>query len=181
MNRKILIAVLTLTLAAGAAFAHNGGPGGGPGGGRGDEGLRDGGPGGGNLLVGSNGTVYIVRESASSADTYELVGISSTGGTLFTVNIGASRQHFELSGSNLLAVAATESNGTISSTITARSGSTGAVVWTRTLAGRVHELTPFNGGTYVVVTVPATTSGGTGTRSLVALGNDGTVLWTVAL
>ncbi|HKO56669.1 MAG TPA: hypothetical protein VJ276_12390, partial [Thermoanaerobaculia bacterium] len=166
-----------LTMGAGAALAHNGGPGAGPG--RRDEVLREGGA---DLLVGSSGTVYIVRESASTADTYELVGISSTGSTLFTVNIGASRQHFELSGSNLLSVASTTAaDGTISSTITARSGSTSAVVWTRTLAGRVGELTPFNGGTYAVVTVPATTSGGTVTRSLVAIGNDGAVLWTVAL
>jgi hypothetical protein len=178
MKQKILIAVLTLTMAAGAAVAHNGGLGSGDGPRRVDEDLR----GGGDLLVGTNGTVYLVRESASTADTYELVGISSTGATLFTTNIGSSRTHFELSGANLLAVSATtDSAGAVSSTITARSGSTGAVAWTRTLAGRVASLTPFNGGTYAVVTTPATTSGGTATRSLVAIGNDGAVLWTVAL
>jgi hypothetical protein len=178
MKQKILIAVLTLTMVAGAAAARNGRPDSGDGPRHGDEGLR----GGGDLLVGSTGTVYLVRESASTADTYELVGISSAGSTLFTVNIGSDRAHFELSGANLLSVApAPDGAGTPSSTITARSGSTGAVVWTRTLSGRVVSLTPFNGGTYAVVITPATTNGGTATRSLVAIGNDGAVLWTVAL
>jgi len=43
------------------------------------------------------------------------------------------------------------------------------------------ELAPFNGGTYVFVTVPATTSGGSVTPSIVAVDNNGTTLWTVTL
>lgn len=188
MKQKILIALLTLTV-AGAAFAN---PGGHPGPGPAGEGRGEGGPhgdgfgpgfGGPPLLVSSTtGSVYIIRESATTADTHELVGISSAGATLFTVNLGSDRPHLLISGANLLSVSSTEaSDGTVTSTITARSGSTGATVWTRTLTGRVGPLTPFNGGTYAVVTIPAATSGGTATRSLVAIGNDGSVLWTVTL
>jgi hypothetical protein len=38
---------------------------------------------------------------------------------------------------------------------------------------------PFNGGTYVFVTVPATTSGGSATHSIVAVDNNGNTLRTV--
>jgi len=52
---------------------------------------------------------------------------------------------------------------------------------TKSIAGRIGELAPFNGGTYVFVTVPATTSGGSATRSIVAVDNSGNTLWTVTL
>jgi hypothetical protein len=44
---------------------------------------------------------------------------------------------------------------------------------------RIGELAPFNGGTYVFVTVPATTSGGSAMHSIVAVDNNGNTLWTV--
>ena len=44
-----------------------------------------------------------------------------------------------------------------------------------------NYLAPFNGGTYVFVTVPATTSGGSATHSIVAVDNNGNTLWTVTL
>ena len=49
------------------------------------------------------------------------------------------------------------------------------------IAGAALELRPFNNGTYAVVVTPAATTGGTATRSLVAIGNDGSILWTLAL
>ena len=73
------------------------------------------------------------------------------------------------------------SDGTVSSTITAISTASGATAWTKSIAGRVGELAPFSGGTYVFVTVPAATSGGSATHSIVAIDNNGNTLWTVTL
>ena len=69
----------------------------------------------------------------------------------------------------------------VTSTVTARSTATGAVAWTATVNGRITDLEPFSGGTYAIVVTPATTSGGTATRSVVAFSNSGVKLWTVAL
>jgi len=74
-----------------------------------------------------------------------------------------------------------DSDGTIANTLTAISTASGATAWTKAIAGRIGDLAPFNGGTYVFVTVPATTSGGSATHSIVAVDNNGNTLWTVTL
>jgi hypothetical protein len=179
--KRILIAVFALTLVTGAAFAQHG-PGG-PGGPAGDHGPGDRGPEGG-LIVGSDGTVFLIQPSSTStsaAPSFTVKAIRSSGSTAWTATFNGPG-HLELSGSNLLQVSSTTaSDGTVSSTITAISAASGTVAWTRTLSGRVQELRPFSGGTYAVAVVPAATSGGTATRSLVAIGNDGSVLWTVSI
>ena len=81
---------------------------------------------------------------------------------------------------NVIAESYTRSDGTITTTLTAISAASGATAWTKTINGRV-ELIPFSGGTYAIVTVPATTSGGTATRSVIGIGNDGSTLFTLAL
>jgi hypothetical protein len=185
--KRLLIAVFAMTLVAGAAVAnegHGGGPG--PGNGAADLG-RDGGEHG--AIVGSDGTVYVVKASSTTNGTTtvtrQVVAIRSTGTTAFTVTLPTGARDLELSGSNLLTVTESSTTGggitTITSTITAISTNSGATAWTRTIDGRIGELTPFSGGTYVFVTKPATTSGGSATHSLVAVGSDGTVLWTVSL
>ena len=58
--------------------------------------------------------------------------------------------------------------------------STGAAAWTLAITGRVENLTPFSGGTYAVVIIPATTTGGTATRNLVAISSAGVITSTVA-
>jgi hypothetical protein len=174
--KRVLIAMLALSLIGGAAFAHDGKGQGGPG----DHGSE----GGGALSVGSDGTVFVTKASSTSttaAPNFILAAIRSTGTTAWSVTISG-RPDFTLSGNNLINESyAKAADGTVTSTLTAYSTVSGSVAWTRTINGRVQELRPFSGGTYAVVVVPATTSGGTATRNLVALGNDGSVLWTVAI
>ena len=165
MKKTSVIAfVLFLLVASLASAQHRGG---GPGGDRGPGGPE------GHAIVGSDGTLYLETSTGITA-------VRPTGTTAWTATIDA--RGFVLSGSNLIAATRTEAtDGTISTTLTAISTNSGAVAWTRTLAGNAGELRPFSGGTYVFVVVPPATSGGTATRSLVAIGNDGSVLWTLAL
>ena len=174
-------ASLAVGLLMAATFAAANGPGGG-GRGPGGPGELGGGPGGG-LIVSSSGTVFITSstyDSATNTGTTTIKAVSSSGSVLWTKTLTNARGRFELSGSNLLTVDdVVASDGSVTSTITAISASTGATAWTKTLTGRVGDLTPFNGGTYAVVVVPATTSGGTATRSLVAISDAGATLWSI--
>jgi hypothetical protein len=179
--KRILIATLITMLTAGAALAN-----GGPGGGRG--GHEDGGPGfdggpGGNAIVAADGTLFVTRrvvDTATGTSTTQLVAITPAGSTAWTVTL-TDGGHFTLSGSNLLSVTSSTTDNVVTSTVTARSAASGAVAWTATINGRVTDLEPFSGGTYVVVVTPSTTDGGTATRSVVALSNSGATLWTAAL
>src|SRR5205814_4312807 len=163
---------VALTMIAAAALAHEGG------GGRGNEGYGD------DAIVASNGTIFITSstiDTGTRTSTTTIKAISSSGAVMWTATL-TNAGRLELSGSNLIATNSTSaSDGTVSTTLTAISTSSGSVAWTRTLNGRVTSLEPFSAGTYAIVVVPATTSGGSATRSLVAIGNDGSVLWTVSL
>lgn len=176
--KKTLITTIAMLMLASLAIANGGGHGGLGGPGPGDFGE-------GNLLVASDGTVFLthtVVDTATRTATTTVTAIRSTGTTAWTATLANRDGHLVLSGSNLLSVTVTAASGeTVSSTITALSTASGAVAWTRTISGRVTELEPFSGGTYAIVVVPATTSGGTATRQLVAIGNDGSVLWTVTV
>jgi len=166
--------VLFLLLASMASAQHRGGPGGGPG---------DPGP-GGHAIVGSDGTIYletVTVDTTARTSSTKLTAVRPTGTIAWTATV-ANAHGFELSGSNLITATRSEAaDGTVSTTLTAISTSSGAVAWTRTLTGNAGELQPFANGTYVFVVVPPATSGGTATRSLVAIGNDGSVLWTLSL
>lgn len=170
----IAIALFLLLASVAGAQHHGGGPGGGPG---------DNGP-GGHAIVGSDGTIYletVTVDTTARTSSTKLTAVRSTGTIAWTATV-ANARGFELSGTNLItANETTASDATVSTTLTAISTASGAVAWTRTLAGRAGELRPFSGGTYAFVVVPASTSGGTATRSLVAIGNDGSVLWTLSL
>jgi len=170
--KKSLAVFFAISLIAAIAAANDHGPSG-PGFFVGPE---------GGLTVGPDGTVYLTSTAVvNNVATTTIKAIRSTGVVAWTASI-AGRDHFTLSNGNLLTVSeSTATDGTVTSTITAISTASGATAWTRTLNGRVGELHPFSGGTYAEVVVPATTTGGTATRSLVAIGNDGTVLWTLAL
>lgn len=183
MMKRAVIAVVAVMMVAGAAMAN--GDHGGPGGPGGDHGPAFGGPGGG-AIIGSDGTIYITREAASSTSTsrvFEVVAIRSTGTTAFTATLPSGAGHVDLSGTNLLAVTDTTASGATSPTslITAISTTTGATGWTLAIDGRVGGLEPFSGGTYVQIHKPAATTGGTATRTLEAVSNAGAVLWTVTL
>jgi len=172
--KRISTFVFALLLVASIASAQHpdrgpGAPGGGP---------------DGHAIVGSDGTIYIETitvDTTNRASSTKVTAVRTTGTIAWTATV-SNAHGFELSGANLItADSTTASDGTVSTTLTALSTNTGAVAWTRTLAGRAGEPRPFSGGTYVFVVVPPASSGGTATRSLVAIGNDGSVLWTLSL
>ena len=174
--KKTAIAVMALMMAATFAVAND--HPGGPGAGAGYEGD------GGYLDVASDGTVIITRATAASTRTNpaaELVAIRN-GAIAWTAALPSPRTETEISGPQVIEVSepAPSSGATPSTTLTALSISTGAQAWTLNLTGRVTQLTPFSGGTYAVVLIPAATSGGTATRNLVAISSSGVVLSTVA-
>jgi hypothetical protein len=175
--KKVLTATCALLMVAAIATADNHGmmpPGGGPG------------PNAnGGLVVTSNGTVIVtdtVIDTGTRTATTTVKAIGSDGTVLWTATLTNGHGPLVPSGSNLLSVNETvASDGTATSTITAISLATGTTAWTKTFNGRVTDLRPFSGGTYVVVVVPATTSGGAATRSLVALSDSGLPLWSINL
>src|SRR5258706_6077727 len=174
--KKTGIAVLALLMAATVAVAndHDGGPGG-PG--RGIEGD-------GHLSVASDGTVIVTRAAASSttaSPVAEVIAIRN-GAIALSATLPSPRTGVEISGAQVIEVTDTTASGASSptTTLTALSVSTGAQAWTLNISGRVNDLTPFSGGTYAVVIIPATTTGGTATRNLVAISSSGTVTSTVA-
>lgn len=172
--KRVLILTVAMMLAAVGAFAQGHGPDHGQGGPGGAQGF------GGPAIIGSDGTVYVTKASATSGSV-DVVAIRSTGAVAWTATI-ADRGRLLLSDGNLLSASAVKNaDNTITSTITALSIATGTVAWTKDFAGHAEPVGAFSGGTYVSVVVPATTSGGTATRSLVALSNSGAVLWTTAL
>ncbi len=175
--KRILTATLVLLLTAGVALA---GPGGG---GRGPGGPGPDGPGGGNAIVLADGTLIDTRrvvDTATDTSTTQLVALTTAGSTAWTVTL-TDGGHFTLSGGNLLSVDSSAADSAVTSTVSARSTATGAEVWTATINGRVTDLEPFSGGTYAIVVTPAAAAGGTPTRSVVALSNSGTTLWTASI
>ncbi len=172
--KRVLILTVAIMLAAVGAFAqgHGGEKGqGGPGGAQGF---------GGPAIIGSDGTVYVTKASAASGS-IDVVAIRSTGAVAWTATV-ADRGRLLLSDGNLLSASSVKNtDNTITSTISALSIASGTVAWTKDFAGHAEPIGTFSGGTYVSVVVPAATSGGTATRSLVALSNSGAVLWTTAL
>ena len=160
--KKTLITTIAMLMLASLALANGGGRGGPGGPAFGDFG-------GGNLLIASDGTVFLTRtvvDTGARTATTTVTAIRSTGVTAWTITLANRDGNLVLSGTNLLSLTSTSaSEGTVSSTITALSTASGAVAWTRTINGAVQDLLPFSGGTYAIVVIPATTSGGTATRS----------------
>jgi hypothetical protein len=182
--KRLSIVTLALLMLAAVASAHDGGGQGAPPlppgmdlGMGGDFGH------GGGLIVGSDGTVYISKTTGTSgAFTTTVTAVRTTGTTAWTATLPSGARGLLLSGNNLITSSETvATDGSVTTTLTAISTASGSTAWTKTISGRAEPAGTFNGGTYVVVVVPATTSGGTATRSLVALGNDGSTLWTISL
>src|SRR5258707_2877742 len=128
--KKLSIAVAIMMVAA-AALAN--GPDHGPGG--------PGGPGeggGGGVIVDSNGTVYVdvltAAGTSTTAPTFVLKAINSSGAVVWTSASMSGEHHFELANSNLISVSTTRATTTTaaSSTITALSTATGTTAWTLT-------------------------------------------------
>jgi hypothetical protein len=180
--KKTITAVLALMMAATLAVANDhGAPPAGPGG---PGGPGPGIEGDGHFSVAADGTVVITRAAASSTTANpvaEVVAIRN-GAIAWSATLPSPRADVELSGSQVIEVTDTTASGasTPATTLTALSISSGAQAWTLTITGRVTDLTPFNSGIYAVVMIPATTTGGTPTRNLVAISSTGTILSTVA-
>lgn len=173
--KKVLTATFAFLMVAAIATAENHGMmplGGGPG------------P-NGDVIVTSSGTVIVtdtVIDTGTRTATTTVKAIGSNGTVLWTTTLTKGHGPLVASGSSLLSVNETvASDGMSTSTITALSLATGATAWAKTFNGRVTDLRPFSGGTYVVVVVPATTSGGAATRALVALDDSGSQLWSINL
>jgi len=180
--KKVFVVFFTVALMiAGAALAQGHGapppPFGGPEGGHGGPGGPEGG-----LAVGADGTVYVTSTSVSNnVASTTIKAIRATGTVAWTSTV-TGRVRPLISDGNLLYVTHTEAaDGTVTSTINAISAATGAASWTRSLGGHIAELRPFSNGTYAVTVTPPATSGGTPTRTLTAVGNDGSILWTQTL
>src|SRR5256885_376524 len=164
--KRIPVVFLAVLMIAAAAIAHDGPGDHGPGGpaGFGPEGE-------GHGTVGSDSTIYLttltVDSTAGTAST-KITAVRPTGTIAWTATLPVAA-HLTLSDGNLIAESESRaSDGTITTTLNAISTASGATAWTKTFTGRV-ALEPFNGGTYAFVTVPATTSGGSSTRSLVGI------------
>ncbi|MEO8037006.1 MAG: hypothetical protein ABI837_21445 [Acidobacteriota bacterium] len=191
MKKTVLAVALTLVAAFAQAHGGPGGPGAagamGPGGPGAAGEMGPGGPGrdGGEVIVAADGTAFVTQRmsTGTNTSTEQLIAISPAGAIAWKITLDSSHHGFVLSGSNLLTVAGTAPTSTTaaSSKITALSTASGATAWTLTVDGLVRELRPFNSGTYAVVVIPATTTGGTATRKLVAISNSGPVLWSVTL
>ncbi|MEA2338267.1 MAG: hypothetical protein QOE82_2274 [Thermoanaerobaculia bacterium] len=177
--KKTGIAVLALLMMATLAVANEHGGPGGPGGpgGRGIEGD-------GHLNVAADGTVVVRRAAASSTTANpvaEVIAIRN-GAIAWSSTLPSPRTEVELSGTQVIEVTDTTASGASTPTtgLTALNVSNGAQAWTLSITGRVESLTPYSGGTYAVVIIPATTTGGTPTRNLVAISSSGTITSTVA-
>jgi len=174
--KKTGIAVLALLMAATFAVANDHGGPGGPGG-RGIEGD-------GHLNVAADGTVIVRRAAASSTTANpvaEIIAIRN-GAIAWSSTLPSPRTEVEISGAQVIEVTDTTASGasTPATGLTALNVSNGAQAWTLSITGRVEDLTPFSGGTYAVVIIPATTTGGTATRNLVAISSTGVITSTVA-
>jgi hypothetical protein len=178
--KKTGIAVLALLMIATFAVADGHGGPGGPAGGPGGRGIE----GDGHLNVAADGTVIVRRAAASSTTANpvaEVIAIRN-GAIAWSATLASPRTEVELSGSQVIEVTDTTASGASTPTtgLTALNVSNGAQAWTLSINGRVEDLTPFSGGTYAVVIIPATTTGGTATRNLVAISSTGVVTSTVA-
>ena len=171
MKRALIFSIiLTVTAAVASAQQHHGGgPGPGPEGGA------------GGAIIGSDGTAYIETHTVTgSTETTSLVAISASGTKRWSVTLDNGGRAI-LSGSNLIIASRTGDNTTPSFKLTAINTASGATAWSLTINGIAGEIEPYNGGVYVTVVTPATSSGTAATRSLVAVSSSGSVLWTVAI
>lgn len=144
------------------------------------------------LIVGTDGTLYTVRvtnpAAGPSSATVEIVAVRPNGLIGWTSTVSAGMTRIELSGNQLLVTTSPHGfgagtiNTTTSSTLVALSAMSGSEQWRLPLDGFAADVEPFSGGTYVIVFKPGSRQSLAGsTRTLVAIGTDGKVLWSVPL
>lgn len=154
------------------------------------------------LTVGSDGVVYTLRTTAtsgSSVPAVQVVAIRPSGTVAWSTSVDGGMTRVKLSGNVLLIANGGEDMGMNNGPATANddksqlvalSTASGSVQWTLDVDGFVSSLEPFSGGTYAIVVKGDFAKGGmtgnTGstngmTRTLVAVGPDGKILWSVPL
>lgn len=149
------------------------------------------------FLVGSDGTAYALRVATTGTSgapaPIDVVAVRPSGAIGWTAAIASGIPSIDLSGSDLLVTTRVMGGASAAaSNVTALSTTSGGVRWTLKLDGIALAVEPFSGGTYFTVLKPAQTgnSGGMqgnhgqatgGMRTLVAVGPDGNILWTLAL
>ncbi len=159
------------------------------------------------LTVGADGTVYLVRTTQSTGSTTvarQLTAIRPSGVVAWSAPIDTGMTRVKLSGDLVLVSNGGDMgmNGTMNGggmnggttnddthgSLVAYSATAGSQQWKIDIDGFVAALEPFSGGTYVSVVKPNFASNGTGmnggtvmSRTLLAVGPNGNVLWTVSL
>lgn len=152
------------------------------------------------LVVGSDDTAYVIHgDDATTPAKFAVAAVRPSGAVAWTVPVGPAATSIHLSGALLLV--ATHPVGFSwqqppaepGSEIRALSTASGIEQWAVQLDGFVFDIEPFSGGTYALVAKPGTApSGGPGngpstpscpcgTLQLVAIGNDGSILWSQTL
>jgi outer membrane protein assembly factor BamB len=147
------------------------------------------------LPVADDGTVLVVRRAGSSTVATELAAVRPSGTVAWTHAFeNANVASIEIVGTNVVIASHGLSAATtpaIVGHLVALSIASGAQQWKLDLDGYAMGLTPFDGGMYVLVVKPAiqTRTPGSGMpggdmtrgRTLVAIGNDGKVAWSLPL
>lgn len=152
------------------------------------------------LIVDGEGTVFAVRvvdPTATNPAQFEVVAVRPSGTIAWVAPLSAGMTFLRISNGQLLVTSSPHgTTNAISrtpappgSTLMALSTASGSALWSLTLDGQPFDLEPFPGGTYVTVVKPSATGtggmmngrGSLGTRVLLAVGTDGSVLWSVPL
>lgn len=182
MKRSLIVVALLFVAVPLAAQMH---PGRQPG-----LGMMNGGSMMGDITVGPDGTVYAVRHASGSTTALELVSINpSTGTPNWKASLENGGAMIIAVGSGTVFVSSFGSSGTFpnlmvkSQLLGFQTGSGAAAFPAINLDGIAMDLTPFNGGVYVLEissstsTMPMTSIG----RKLLSVSNSGSVNWTLSL
>lgn len=154
-----------------------------------------------SLIVAPDGSAYIVQVAVPTETLparLEVVGVRA-GAVVWRTDVDPNIAEIVLSGDRLLVVTKPSQFGwrnqetARGSTLIALSTLTGAELWKLPLEGIAKEIEPVAGGAYLTLAMPEDwvpqgpspgPGGGSGLhapRALVAVGSNGTILWTVGL
>jgi hypothetical protein len=150
------------------------------------------------IVVATDGTAFLVRHlEADATGQFEVVAIRTSGAAGWSHKLATlGPADLVVAGTNVVAIQ--HGNGLASqgnppttpvaptSKLTALSQASGSALWTLAIDGNVGDVKPFANGLYLTVSKPAVDSTGavvqgSGVKSLVAVSNDGAVLWTVQI
>jgi len=150
-----------------------------------------------DVLVAADGNAYLLRHVETDAvGQFAVVSIRPSGAFGWTYKLPTlGMAQLVLAGTNVVAIqvsGGTGASGTTPSAIVSKltgiSQASGTALWTRDIDGHASSAVAFSGGLYLTVVKPAAGATGTpapgsgmGEKSLVAVSNDGVILWTLKL